>query len=160
MTTDVVVIGIGQTLRGDDAAGLAAVQLWQQTYPRFAKQQKLRVELAELPGMRLLSLLEGARVAILVDAVHTNSKPGTVHIFSEDDLASAERESPSAHGWGVVETLALGRILTPQLMPDNIVLIGIEAAEFGMGQTLSPLVTAALPTVASQIEQSIYRAIS
>ncbi len=33
----IAVIGIGQSLRGDDAAGLEAVRQWQEKYPKTAK---------------------------------------------------------------------------------------------------------------------------
>ena len=44
---DIVVIAIGQALRGDDGAGLEAVRFWQQKYPRSAAS--VRVEVMELP---------------------------------------------------------------------------------------------------------------
>jgi len=155
MSFDVVIIGIGQTLRGDDAAGLKAVALWQETYPATAGRSNLRVELAELPGMGLLALLESAQAAILVDAVHSGAPPGTIHLLSEADLGSFDKSSASAHGWGIAETLALGRQLTPQQMPTNIRLVGIEAGELGMGQALSAPVVASLPQAAERIEKAI-----
>lgn len=160
MTNNLVVIGIGQALRGDDGAGLAAVQVWQQTYAESARRPDLRVELVELPGIGLLSLLEGARAAILVDAVRSAASPGTVHLFTEADLSKPDVSSASAHGWGVAETLALGRQLTPQHMPGSIILIGIEAGELGMGETLSSPVAAALPLAASKIEDAVCQAIA
>lgn len=160
MTNDLVVIGIGQALRGDDGAGLAAVRVWQQTYPGSASRSNVRVELAELPGIGLLSLLEGTRAAILVDAVRSGGLPGTVHILSEADLSNPHASSASAHGWGVAETLALGRQLSPQQMPGSIQLIGIEAGEIGMGEAISPPVAAALTKAASKIEQAVCQAIA
>ncbi len=56
---DIVIIGIGQTLRGDDGAGLAAVQLWQRIYPPSTDLPSVRVELAELPGLSLIDLFMG-----------------------------------------------------------------------------------------------------
>jgi hypothetical protein len=50
---NILVLGIGQSLRGDDAAGLEAVCLWQQTHPLTA--QKVQVEFTELPGLGLLA---------------------------------------------------------------------------------------------------------
>jgi hydrogenase maturation protease len=139
---------------------LAAVELWQQTHPATASHTNLRVELAELPGLGLLTMLEEARVVIIVDAVHSGAQPGTIHLLSEADLESFGAESPSAHGWGVAETLALGRQLTPQQMPASIQLIGIEFGELGMGQALSPPVAAALHLAADQIEQAVWRVLA
>ena len=102
-------IGIGQSLRGDDAAGLEAVRLWQAQYPQTA--QKLQVELSELPGLALLDRLDGMEAAILVDAVQSRATPGTIQRLGPEELAAFSTDAQSAHGWGVAETLALGRSL-------------------------------------------------
>ncbi|HEX7541063.1 MAG TPA: hydrogenase maturation protease, partial [Anaerolineales bacterium] len=73
---NILILGIGQSLRGDDAAGLEAVRLWQAQHPDSAAQ--VQVELYELPGLAMLDLLEGMDAAILVDAVQTSAPAGTV----------------------------------------------------------------------------------
>lgn len=148
-------IGIGQSLRGDDAAGLAAVRLWQEKYQAHMGRPDLHVELTELPGIGLLSLLEGARLAILVDAVRSNAKAGTIHLLSNDQLVAFADGSGSAHGWGVSETLALGQKLMPSAMPVNLIIIGIEAGKLTLGESLSSEVELALPEVARLIEQLV-----
>jgi hydrogenase maturation protease len=150
---DIVIIGIGQTLRGDDGAGLAAVQQWQRSYPHSADHHSLRIELAELPGLGLIDLVLGANAAILVDAVRSGAKPGSIHLISESDLAAFETSSGSAHGLGVAESLALGRRLYPKDMPSDILLIGIEASGVELGETLSPEVHQALRRAAVSIEE-------
>jgi hydrogenase maturation protease len=147
------VIGIGQSLRGDDAAGLIAVRLWQATYQDHHSQLDLQVELAELPGIGLLNLLEGIPTAILIDAVHGDAKAGTIHLITEDQLESFSIGSDSAHGWGVAETLSIGRMLMPAALPENLWLIGIEAGNISLGEALSPEVEIALPEVARLIEK-------
>jgi hydrogenase maturation protease len=149
------VIGIGQSLRGDDAAGLAAVRLWEKERSVQDTQTNVQVELEELPGIGLLNLLEGTSFAILVDAVRSAAPPGTIHRLAEHQLESFQSSSGSAHGWGVAETLTLGRTLFPQQMPAKLLLIGIEAGQLQVGETLSPEVEASLPEVAQLIEQQI-----
>ncbi len=151
----ICVIGIGQSLRGDDEAGLAAVRLWDETYRKPARHSNLRVELAESPGVGLLDLLEGADAAVLVDAVQSGAKPGTLHKLSESDLAAFLDGAGSAHGWGVAETLALGRQLGLEALPLKIVIIGIEVGQIGMGGGLSPRVAAALPLAARLISETL-----
>lgn len=149
------VIGIGQSLRGDDAAGLAAVRIWQDTYQVRVARPNVQVELAELPGIGLLGLLEGASVAILVDAVHSGAKAGTVFILTENQLEAFRDGAGSAHGWGVAETLSLRRKLMPSAIPGKLILIGIEAGQMNLGEALSPEVESALPKVALLIEQYV-----
>ncbi len=154
------IIGIGQSLRGDDAAGLAAVALWNKTYQEKVARPGIEMELAELPGIGLLGQLDGAQVAILVDAVHSGAKAGTVHILSENQLATFTAGSGSAHGWGVAETLALGRKLMSSALPGKLILIGIEAGQLNLGEKLSPEVELGLPEVARLIEQTIRNELS
>jgi hydrogenase maturation protease len=148
-----LVLGIGQSLRGDDAAGLAAVRVWQQSYPQSA--QKVLVELCELPGLALLDRLESFRAAILVDAVHAGATPGRLYCLGPDELSAFTSDAQSAHGWGVAETLALGRSLYPWLAKCRLSLIGIAGAQFDLGAGLSPAVQAALMEAAASIEKEI-----
>ncbi len=148
-----LVLGLGQSLRGDDAAGLEAVRLWQATQERTARQ--VQVLLAELPGLGLIDLLDGMEAAILVDAVHGGAVPGTLHRIAPEKLESFTPGSASAHGWGVAETLHLGRMLYPALDSYHISLIGIEAGTLELGASLSPEVQAALPEAVKMIEKEV-----
>ena len=149
----IAVIGIGQSLRGDDGVGLAAVRLWQEMYPDSADQ--VQVELAENPGIGLLNLIDEADTAILVDAVQSSASPGTIHQLIEDDLSAFLDGADSAHGWGVAETLALGRQIISESMPNRISLVGIEIETIELGDQLSPKIEAVLPEVARIIEEII-----
>lgn len=150
---NIIVIGIGQSLRGDDAAGLEAVRLWQEKYPQTA--QTVRVELAELPGLVLLDLLKGMDAAILVDAVHASAPAGTLVRLGLDDLAAFTPGTGSAHGWGVAETLHLGRSLHPWLTDMRVTLIGIVGEQFAIGAGLSSRVRAALAETEERIEVEV-----
>ncbi len=146
-----IVLGLGQTLRGDDAAGLEAVRLWQAHYPDSAAQ--VHVEFSELPGLALLDLLEGMDAAILVDAVQSSASAGTVMCLGPDELASFTPEAGSAHGWGVAETLQMGRTLVPSLAACQVTLIGIVGEDFSLGAGLSPGVREALAEAIEILEK-------
>jgi hydrogenase maturation protease len=150
---NITIIGVGQSLRGDDAAGLTAVQLWQDAHPVTAQQ--VRVEIVENPGVSLLNLLEGSDAAILVDAVQSGSLPGTLHCLTEKELGAFLDGTDSAHGWGIAETLALGRTIDPENMPGQIMIIGIEIGQIKMGERLSPKVAAVLPETVQLIQGRI-----
>ncbi len=152
-SSGIKIIGIGQSMRGDDAAGLRAVRLWQEQFQDRRDRPHIEVELAELPGIGLLNLIDGVRVVILVDAVRSGSKPGTVSVLSEKQLDAFANGSSSAHGLGVADTLALGRKVLPSQMPEKLILIGIEAGDISLGETLSEGVQMAIPEAARLIEQ-------
>ncbi len=156
----VTVIGVGQALRGDDAAGIEAVRRWEQVYSETAARPEVHIQYSELPGLALLDLLEGFDAAVIVDAVEGMSHPGRVHQLGSDQLESFTTGAKSAHGWGVAETLKLGQqlgILNSQL---RIRLVGVEAVQTGMGMPLSNAVEKALPAACHAIEAEVRQALS
>jgi len=149
----VAVIGIGQSLRGDDAAGLEAVRQWMEKFSETANRPEVRIEASELPGLALLDVFNDVNIAILVDAVQSSAKPGTIHRLNENELSTFTSDAKSAHGWGVAETLQLRSQLTDG--EANIRIIGIEAGQTELGAGLSKAVEDAMPEVCAAIEQEI-----
>jgi hydrogenase maturation protease len=152
----IVILGIGQSLRGDDSVGLETICLWRERYPDSAA--KVKVEFSELPGLKLLDLLEGMDTAVLVDAVQASDPPGTILRLDPDELASFIPETGSAHGWGVAETLQLGLSLYPWLEKCRITLIGIVGKDFSIGAGISPEVREALAIAVYMVEREIQNA--
>jgi hydrogenase maturation protease len=158
MDERIVVIGIGQSLRGDDAAGLKAVRQWQVSFPETANRPEVRVETLELPGLDLLDYLDGMDAAILVDAaIQSSALPGSLHRLRLKDAFSFTSDSRSAHGWGIAETLQLGRALYPSLAKCRMILIGLTGKDFEMGAELSSEVKAALAKAAKMIQREVSR---
>jgi hydrogenase maturation protease len=149
----ILVLGIGQSLRGDDAAGLEAVHLWLTRYPESAAE--VRVEYSELPGLSLLELFEDQEAAIIVDAVQASASAGRVIYLDTTGLASFSPGTGSGHGWGVAETLQMGRSLYPWLEKCQITLIGIVGKDFKMGTGLSLEVRKGLEEAADLLEREI-----
>ena len=152
--TNITVVGIGQTLRGDDAAGPEAVQLWQKTFPATASNPRLRVQHADMPGLELIDLLAKADSVLLVDAVRSGAAPGKLHLVTPQQVAPGNSALGSSHGWGVAETLALAQELHYPL-PAQIMILGIEAASFQMGTPLSKAVADSLIKAAEMIEDRV-----
>jgi hydrogenase maturation protease len=152
---NVAVIGIGQSLRGDDAAGLEAVCLWQRTHTDTSRRSDVSVELISQPGPDLLEALRGADSAVLVDALRPGRQPGAVRQLEIEDLESASTNSPSLHGWGVMETLALGRAI--EALPQGLQLrcLGIEAENIDVGESLTERVAQVLPIASDALEEIV-----
>ena len=151
----IAVIGIGQSLRGDDAVGLEAVRQWQEKYPETSSLPELQVDLQETPGLALLDLLDGSEAAVLIDAVKSSAVPGTLHRLGLEQLSSFATDSKSAHGWGVAETLQLDRLLNPSRQNIPVRLIGVEAEQLQMGRGLSDRVEKVLPQVCEAIQKEV-----
>ena len=150
---DILVLGIGQSLRGDDAAGLEAVRIWQQQHPQSTS--RVRVEINELPGLELLDLLEGMDAAVIVDAVQSRAPAGTLMRLGPEELAAFKPEAGFAHGWGVAETLRLGVSLFPGQANRQVTLIGITGNQFDLGAGLGLEVRKALAKAAEMIEYEV-----
>lgn len=145
-----LVIGIGQEWRGDDAAGLLiARRLREMLGPELAIQEKSGA------AGDLLAAWQGAAAVILADAVRGGGPPGEIYRFPVHETALPADLFPatSSHAWGVAQAVALGQAL--QQLPPFLVVYGIEGQDFGIGQTLSPAVAQAIPRAARLIRQEI-----
>ncbi len=151
----IAVIGIGQDLRGDDAAGLEIVRRWQREYAETASLPEIQVQATDTSGLALLDLFDGMDAAVLVDAVRSQAEPGTLHRLDPDQLSSATLDSQSSHGWGVAEALQLSCTLEPSLKERRLRLVGIEAGQTLMGSDLSPSVQACLPLAARAVQEEV-----
>ena len=80
----VVVIGVGNALRGDDAAGLAVAER-----VRAQSPPDVAVHVCEQEPSRLVDAWGDADVAFVVDAVATGAPPGTIHRFDASDGADS-----------------------------------------------------------------------
>jgi hydrogenase maturation protease len=151
----IAVLGVGARLRGDDAVGLVAVERWRAEHPDTAGRSEITVQLLELPGLALLEAMKDCQKALIVDALAADSPPGTIYTLIEADLAGFQPGSGSAHGWGLAETLQLGRRLDPDTLPDEIAILAIQGAAYTTGADLSPSVESKLSDLVGAIETTI-----
>jgi len=126
-----VVIGVGNSFRGDDAAGREVAKR-----VRERVSNELEVVVCELEPTRLIDAWEGADAALLVDAVSSGAEPGTVHRFDATSEALRSREfRSSTHALGIGETIELARAIGK--LPPRVVVFGVEGEVFGTGTELS-----------------------
>ncbi len=154
-TSQLLVIGVGQEWRGDDAAGLLVVR-------HLQEMAGSRVTILENFGSMsdLLEAWQGADRVLLADAVQGGGRPGQIYRFPvhEKPLPTELFPATSSHAWGVAQAAALGRVLNQ--LPAYLVVYGIEGKDFGFGQGLSLEVARAVPEAARRIRREIeeYRA--
>ncbi|HET8758253.1 MAG TPA: hydrogenase maturation protease, partial [Solirubrobacteraceae bacterium] len=118
-------IGVGNAVRGDDAAGLLAARALG------------GVELEGDPSA-LIDLFDGLDAAVVVDAVRSGAAPGTVRRFDAagGPLPAAIRSSTSTHLVGIAEAIELARTL--DRLPPRLTVYAIEGERFEAGAPVSP----------------------
>jgi len=134
-----LVIGVGNTLRGDDGVGVRiADELSAGPLPK-----DVTVLDGGTGGLDLLLHFEGAERVILIDAAQMGREPGQVRVFGGERLGQAsDVRFASTHGFGVAEVLALGRSLGVQ--PD-VTVVGIQPESVVLRDGLSETLAARMP---------------
>jgi hydrogenase maturation protease len=105
-------------------------------------------------GTGLLALWQDTDAVVLVDAVWTGARPGTLHRFEVGIQAlPALFTRVSTHAFGVAEAIELARAL--HQLPPLLVVYGVEGATFETGAGLSAAVAAAVPQAVAQVRQEL-----
>ena len=133
-----LVIGVGNAYRRDDAAGLVAAR-------RLCEAARADVLLREASGegTALMAAWEEAEAVILIDAVRSGAPAGT--IYRLDARAEAVPQAwfrYSTHAFSVAEAIALARTL--DRLPPRLIVFAVEGARFDAGVGLSPEVERAV----------------
>jgi hydrogenase maturation protease len=141
-----IVVGVGNRLRGDDAAGLAVIDRLRTA----GLPDGVRIVEREGEAVALIDEWEAAEEVIVVDAVRSGAPAGTVHRV--DALAAplpAAFARTSSHAFGIAETIELARALGR--LPGRLEVYGIEGTEFGAGRELGPVVRRAGERLAAEL---------
>jgi hydrogenase maturation protease len=143
-----LVIGIGNPLAGDDAAGRLAAR-------RLAAAGERDFDVAEAAGdmAELLPLLDGRSRVVLLDACRSGAPAGTIHRLDAGTPLPASLFAVSSHGMGLAHTIELARALGR--LPRRCIVLAIDGASFEMGAPLSDAVAAALDDLCSAAGREI-----
>ena len=145
--TDTVVVGCGNLLRGDDAAGPVLV--------RMLAERELR------PGVRLIDggtagmdvafAMRGARRVIVVDASAIGVEAGTVHRVPGSELMNLAPPEGNLHRVRWDQALGFAQWLLKDEYPDDVTVWLVEGSSFDVGAPLTSAVESSLNTIADEI---------
>jgi len=128
-----LLLGIGNILMNDDAAGVLVVQ-------NLAAQFSFPDELVLLDGgtlgLDLLPILEGVDRLLVVDAVETGQAVGTIIRTTGDDIPLALATKVSPHQMGLKDLLLVADL--QGYAPQEMVLWGVQPGSIEMDIELSP----------------------
>jgi hydrogenase maturation protease len=142
-------IGIGNPLRGDDAAGLLAARA-------LRRRDPAGVEVRELEGepVDLIEAWAGRDTVLVADAVCSGGVPGEVlRVDAAAGPLPAELAGSSTHALGLAEAVELARAL--ERLPPRLVVYGIEASSFAAGAEAGAEVRAAAEHVAATAAEEL-----
>jgi hydrogenase maturation protease len=136
-----IIIGIGNPILTDDAAGIAVAQLMQE---RIHGRRDIAVTTLSAGGIRLLDAMTGYDRAIIVDAMAPGTGPtGTIRRVALADLGGTWNTA-SIHDMNLPTALAMGRMLGMSL-PDQLDIWGIEGKDLDtFGEEPTPPVATAI----------------
>jgi hydrogenase maturation protease len=146
--TGVVILGAGNELRGDDAAGLEVIRLIR------SRALPPGVVAREQPGdlLGLLDAWAGCWAAVVVDAMQSaGAAPGAVLRLDVSGAPLTERAlgRASTHAAGIGDAIELARTLGR--LPERVIVYAVPGTRFELGAGLSPAVRAALPALADTV---------
>ena len=141
----ILVIGIGNPSRGDDAAGLMVARRVREAASAGD------VTVTELAGdqLALLDAWTGAREVYLIDAVCSGGTPGTVYRFDAAEPLTVRFWHRGTHTFSLADVIELGRAL--DRLPGRLTGYGIEGGTFEPGAPLSAEVEAAIQAVTAAL---------
>ncbi len=146
----VLVIGVGNDYRSDDAVGLAVVR----TLKAKALPDTLCLE-SDGDGTTLIDTWSHGSRVIIIDAISSGAQSGTIYRF--DVLTQplpASYSFSSTHAFGVAEAIQLARTLDQ--LPASLIVYGIEGKKFVAGTELSPVVERAVQEVVELVEREVH----
>ena len=144
---DVIIVGCGNLLRGDDGVGpLVVRRLWETGVPAG-----VRLVDGGTAGIDVAFQMAGAREIAIVDACKSGAEPGAIFELPGEDVETPQPAGMNLHALRWDHALALGRRLLKELFPQRVTVFLIEAQSTEPGYGLSPAVEEAMRQVAAEL---------
>ncbi len=137
-----LVLGIGNTLLGDEGAGVYAVRHLQEKYPEWNDVDFLD---GGTLSFTLAGPIEDANNLIVIDATQLKQAPGAVRMFEGKDMdrfLGSNRKS-SVHEVSLMDLLAVACLA--EALPARRALIGIQPQYLDWSDTPTEAVARAIP---------------
>ena len=145
-----LLLGIGNVLMNDDAAGVLVVQALAEKY---AFPEELTLLDGGTLGLDLLPYLEGVDRLLVVDAVETGAPPGTIVRMTGDDIPLALATKVSPHQMGLKDLLLVADL--QGYAPREMVLWGVQPGSIEMDIELSPEVAQSMGALQERVLEEL-----
>lgn len=145
-----VVLGIGNTILTDEAAGVRAVEALERGWN--LPENVLAID-GGTSGMEMIEDLSNLDFLIVLDVVKTGAAPGTVVKIAGDEIPVFFRSKLSPHQIALPDVLASLELL--DTMPKEIVVLGVELISLELGMEMTPTVAAKVPVLAAMAAEEL-----
>ncbi len=143
-----IIIGIGNRYRQDDAVGLVVANQLRALLPGSPVVEH------EGDPLDLLPIWHGHDVAILIDALNVPDAVGSVYRFElPPDTAPPSASTVSSHGHSLWDAYTLASLLSQR--PERALIYAIAGRRFGHGEDLSPEVEQAVGEVVARVLETM-----
>lgn len=139
-----VVLGIGNTILTDEAAGVRAALALEQAYKVPANVQVID---GGTSGMEMIEDLSNLDFLIVLDVVKTGAVPGTVVKIAGDEIPVFFRQKLSPHQIALPDVLASLELLGT--LPKEIIVLGVEPISLELGIEMTPTIAEKVPVLAA-----------
>lgn len=149
-----LIVGLGNTIRCDDAAGIAVARGVYETIAAEHGPGAAAFVEASCAGWRLVDILAGYKRAVIIDSIQTGKgKPGECYLVERTKIDSIHLQS--SHGMGLEEAVELAR-RNGLDVPEKITIYAIEVLNpFEFGEAMSAEVERKIPDCVKQIAASL-----
>ena len=151
-TAPILVLGLGSTPAGDDGLGSVLLEELEKQY-RYAGGFVEFID-AGTHGLDLLSRIAGRQAIVILDALSTGARPGTVSVLEGNEvLRYATGSSASPHAGDAHELLATAAFLGD--LPDHFYVVGVQPGNLHEGAQLSNPVRKSLSQAVAKAQNII-----
>jgi len=146
------IIGVGNPLRRDDGIGIVLLEKLIEKKDDFP--QDIEYIDGGTGGMNLLHILALFDVALIIDAVNLNGKPGESKLFKSEDVCSKKSSiNMSTHESDVLKIINLSKELGE--IPAELFIFGVQPKDVSQGDNLSPELQKSIPLLMSNLQNEI-----
>jgi hydrogenase maturation protease len=149
---EVLVIGLGNPIMGDDGLGVAALARLRQGW---SVPRSVQLVDGGTWGMNLLPLIEASNRVLLLDAIEVGGPTGSLVVLERDELPRFFALKLSPHQIDLREVLAVAELRGR--LPSHLVAMGLQPGPVEMAFGLSPDVESRLDHLVSAAVERLER---
>jgi len=146
---DILILGVGNILLKDEGVGVHVVNR--------LKEMPLPVNVEVLDGgtagLDLTDFIANRKKLIVIDAVKTGEKPGTIFRLTEENLSIKPKAIMSFHEIDLLDALHMSHVMDEK--PEEIIVIGIEPKDMSDGTELSPEIEERIPRIIEVVMEEL-----